>query len=147
MLFTLWGMATISMIVALVIAVKKAIRMQIVVDKDGDGVQSVQERMDAYHERLSGFFHALSDMSIIGSAMRFMLIFIPWPFFNGVRAQIAIAAAPLRTTSFQNAPAPAHRYTHASSHTACALFEAVSRSPLTFSHFADFHHLLGLLRF
>ena len=83
-LFSIWGIATLSMVVTLIFAIKKAIRMHVVVDKDNDGVETIAERMQAAEERMEGFLHAIADMSIIGSSLRLLLIMVPFPFYNGI---------------------------------------------------------------
>jgi hypothetical protein len=89
-LFSMWGIAMLFTAISFIFAVKRAVSMRIVADKDGDGIVTASERLVAAAERLEGFLAALEAESIVGTSLRFLLVMIPWPFFNAVRTRPSV---------------------------------------------------------
>ena len=58
------------------------------VDRDGDGTIEAHEiamqTIENVSLRLQAFLAAIAHESIMGTALRFMLLFIPWPFYIAV---------------------------------------------------------------
>ena len=61
---------------------------QVMVDRDGDGTIEAHEiamqTIENVSLRLQAFLAAIAHESIMGTALRFMLLFIPWPFYIAV---------------------------------------------------------------
>lgn len=84
LMFTLWGIAVVVTIVVTMVAFKKAARMHLKVDTDDDGSVSFIERASASASRAEAFLGALGDFSIVGTALRILLLISPWPFYSAI---------------------------------------------------------------
>ena len=89
-LFVLWGFAALAMLVEVMMAFRKQLKMKarVLVDRDGDGEVEAHEvaiqTIENAFLRVQAFLAAVAAESIIGTALRFTLLMIPWPFYIAI---------------------------------------------------------------
>ena len=90
-IFTMWGIAAVIMIVEIVMALRSQLKMRskgAFVDRDGDGFieahEMIMNTVEDVSIRLQAFLAAVAAESIMGTAMRFTILVIPWPFYIGI---------------------------------------------------------------
>ena len=89
-LLVLSGFAWLSMAVEVIVAFRKQLKMKarVLVDRDGDGEVEAHEvaiqTIENAFLRVQAFLAAVAAESIIGTALRFTLLMIPWPFYIAI---------------------------------------------------------------
>ena len=86
-LFTLWAIAMCAVItnILLHVRVQLDMRTKAMRDLDGDGnidaLEMAQQYADQVYYRSQAFIHALAEESILATAAKWTVVFIPWPFY------------------------------------------------------------------
>ena len=91
LLFSVWSLAMLSVACSVVRAVKRQLKTMLeledlaVSDLDGDGkvdaTEVAQHVVKQSYRRTQAFLNALAEEAILLTALKFTVLFIPWPFY------------------------------------------------------------------